>query len=1065
MRDASIVIGLGGIGSDICARTEAMIPADAPDRGRVRFVAIDTDKNSLRDLKRMGFRGTTIQISNNSSVGMCVENQKEDIDGWYPNNPMFNKKPMTEGAGQMRAISRLALHTAVREGKLAPLYRMIDELREISREPAEQAIRIYIISSLSGGTGSGIFLPFAMYLERYVKNLFGDFDSICKGFFLLPSTMKEKVNTFLERRSLDANSYAAIKELSAFLEQGDQQNAESKLVLELAREGELTTSPYSSAGYEYCYLFGKVNRGKLTLKDPCEINNVVADAVYMQVCSPIQGINNSREDNMPKFLAEQSQKLKNKNLRRFGAIGCGELVYPYQQLKEYYAMRWAIDTMSNTWRKYDRIYFEKEREYREKRKKGQRADEVNRAEEYINAIKLADRNDIFAEEIRNFCTTEEGMLWDIYLNKVSDAVAETIGQVRKEIDRSKERIDTIDRLREDIESPNNTRKKKIEKMVEVKKRFEELRLYMEKYVVNNGKYVAEQFFTYFQDAESKPYELVYWLKRAESFIHPNAVRYFLYNLFEAIDSRKKGVEKKKEEARIDVNVLDTYNEKNLKKGLKKKKIPQFLANINRGQEAVYKAASSELEIFCLDFLKSYARELIKAYEEFYENYGDMLQSFEREAETIARELDRQSGITRFYVCADKKCREVIFGQIKEKREYFRASGALSAFIFQLLQKPLQGADINNIQRQVKQYWIDNMGKEFDELLDINILQAIKLEEECQTGHQIETDEVKSIIGKAKGLLEQPLVRYISREETKEISFCCYNSELEKQRGMYQEIMGWLKKQQGVADPYYYSKYQLIFYCSMVGLAAYDILEFYHGRDDSLIDTGEAFQHYEDTMESIVLDDKNRPVLTPHIDRKWYSLMELSDPHKGYQYKKELVIGGIFLYAKLSKRIVGNKESGYHYTSEQANGQNLSKLLQCHQYLYECPMLLMELFQKFEEEIEEDVRECKSVSTCRMFKWMEGESIYRILVQYAEPLTAKEFVTDNIQILISAVGWLVSVCAYQFSGSDWKAVMEDKMKDIGEHGIPADLPEAEMAKKMDRMIRDYYAEQGYKNHGR
>lgn len=1060
MRDASLVIGLGGIGSEICAKAEAMIPVNAPGRNRVRFVAIDTDINSLRDLKRIGFRGTTIQISNNTSVGMCVENQKKEIAEWYPSNPMLNKKPMTEGAGQMRAISRLALHTAVREGKLAPLYRLIDELRQISKEPAEQAIRIYIVSSLSGGTGSGIFLPLAMYLERYVKNLFGDFDSICKGFFLLPSTMKELTDTFLEKRSLDANSYAAIKELSAFLEQGDQHNAGRKLVLELAREGELETSPYSSAGYEYCYLFGKVNRRKLLKCSLKEMMNAVADAVYMQVCSPIRGINNSREDNMPKFLMEQAQKLQNKNLRRFGAVGCGELVYPYKQLKEYYAMKWAIDTMSNTWKQYDRIYFEKEKEYREERKKGRKAEEVNRAEEYINAIKLANRNDIFAEEIRNFCTTEDGMSWDIYLNRVSDAVEDVIGQVRKGIDENKEKIDTVDRLRDDASSRNNTRKQKVGKVVKAIERFEELHLYMKKYIVNNGKYVAEQLFAYHPDAECKPHDMAYWLKQDEVFIHPNAVRYFLYNLFKTIDERKMRAEEKKGGAQVDIKVLDKYSKKTLAKRMKPKDITDLLAKIEKGQEAIYKFACRELEIFCLGYLKNYVGELIKAYEEFYGNYGDMLHSFESEADTIAYELERESGITRFYVCADAKCRDVIFEQIKGKREYFRASGALSAFIFQLLQSPLTGKESKGVKDKVRQYWIDSMGQEFDSVLDINILQAMKLEEECQTGYQLTTDDVKFIIERARELLEVPLVRYISREETKEISFCCYNTELEEQKGIYHDVVDWLKEKQGIADPYYYSKYQLIFYCSMVGLAAYDILEFYHGRDDSLIEPGEAFQHYEDTIQNMVLDDEDRPVLTPHIDQKWYSFLELSDAHKGHQYEKELVIAGIFIYAKLSGHLAGNGSDGYHYTNKEVSWEGDKKLLLCHQYLYKCPSLLKYLFGKFEEELEQDVRNCKSIEDSRVFNYMKGEKIYSLLIEYSEQLAGREFVLSDIKLLICSVEWLVSTCINKFYGRTREDVVKEKMKSIKEKGIPSFCPETEMAKKMDQMIRDFFVEQGY-----
>ncbi len=1063
MRDASVVIGLGGIGSDICVKAESMIPVKAPDRDRVRFVAIDTDINSLMDLRRKGFQGTIIQISDNISVGLCVENQRTEIDEWYPDNPMFNTKPMTEGAGQMRAISRLALHTAVKEGRLSPLYRLIDELRQVSKEPSVQSIRFYVISSLSGGTGSGIFLPLAMYLERYVKSLFGDFDSICKGFFILPSAMKDLTDTFLEKRSLDANSYAAIKELSAFLEQGDKQDAGHELTIELAREGEVVTAPYKSAGYEYCYLFGKVNRRKLLKSSFEEIKNAVANVVYMQVCSPIRGINNSREDNVPKFLAEQAQKLQRRNLRRFGAIGCGELVYPYKQLQDYYAMRWAIDIMSNQWQQYDRIYFEKEKEFREERKKGRKAEEVNRAKEYINAIKLADRNDIFAEEIRNSCVIEGEMAWDVYLKHVSEEIEEIIAQVRTE----KERKDGNGLTREwqDIQSKYKTRKEKVKQARKIWECYEELRMYMGRYVVDNSKYIAERLFTYFPGTEHKSYEMVYWLNRGGGFLHPNGVRYFLYNLIEAIENRKDVLAGKREEAQEDVNALDDYKSKKFDKKVGEKDIPEFLNKIERGQEAIYEASCRELEMLCLDFLGNYATGLIKSYEEFYDNYSNMLQGFANEEDMIAQELERQSGISSFYVCADAKCRDVMFGKLKEKREYLCANSALSAFIFQLLQRPVKGVRAKEILPNIRQYWIDSVGEEFSELLDINIFQAMKLEEECRTGRQLGIDDMKYIIEEARQLLETPLVRYISREETKEISFCCYNSELDEQRGIYQEIVKWLKERQGISDAYYCNRYQLIFYCSTVGIEAHDILEFYHGRDKSLIDTGEAFLHYEDTVQSVVLNDDDRPVIIPHIDQKWYSFLGLPDTHKGYQSAREQVIAGMFLYAYMSKRLVKNGES-YHYTNVQVSRQTFGKLLWCHQYLYKCPQLFEELLQKFKEELEQDVRTCQSVDACRVYKYMEdneSDTVYDTLVEYAESLTEREFIPSDIALLIRSVKWLVTACAYQFNERALESVVMEEMKKLkvkNRHSA-----EAGMAKEMARMIQDFYSEQGYEENGR
>ena len=120
-RAPSVIIGVGGIGSDICASVERMMPADAPDKDGVRFVIIDTDVNSIQDLQRKGFRGTAITLTDNMTVGTCRTLMEQHIKDWYPTSKVFDRKSMTEGAGQQRAISRLALEYAVLEGKLSPL--------------------------------------------------------------------------------------------------------------------------------------------------------------------------------------------------------------------------------------------------------------------------------------------------------------------------------------------------------------------------------------------------------------------------------------------------------------------------------------------------------------------------------------------------------------------------------------------------------------------------------------------------------------------------------------------------------------------------------------------------------------------------------------------------------------------------------------------------------------------------------------------------------------------------------------------------------------------------------
>ncbi len=77
---------------------------------------------------------------------------------------------MSEGAGQVRAISRLALNSTIKTGRIRPLLDAVDDLFRKSGKEMKQAMRAVIVSNFSGGTGSGILLPLAMYLRDYVKD-------------------------------------------------------------------------------------------------------------------------------------------------------------------------------------------------------------------------------------------------------------------------------------------------------------------------------------------------------------------------------------------------------------------------------------------------------------------------------------------------------------------------------------------------------------------------------------------------------------------------------------------------------------------------------------------------------------------------------------------------------------------------------------------------------------------------------------------------------------------------------------------------------------------------------
>ena len=116
----TIIIGLGGIGSDICCRVSRMVKADE-QRKRIRFVCIDTDINDLSRRRDEDPRILIIQTSAPYTVGDYLETNPRAKNEWFPNHNILMHKTPTEGAGQVRAISRLAFEEAVKEGRLGTL--------------------------------------------------------------------------------------------------------------------------------------------------------------------------------------------------------------------------------------------------------------------------------------------------------------------------------------------------------------------------------------------------------------------------------------------------------------------------------------------------------------------------------------------------------------------------------------------------------------------------------------------------------------------------------------------------------------------------------------------------------------------------------------------------------------------------------------------------------------------------------------------------------------------------------------------------------------------------------
>lgn len=522
----TLLVGLGGTGSKIVCRVSQMVTEE--QRKRIGFAVFDTDINELREIREANPFIKTIQTSTKLTVGEYLNIDTHARDEWFPVNGILNSKSLTEGAGQVRAISRLALDTAIRAGNMEPLHNAIEELYKLEGDSSEQALRVVIVSSLAGGTGSGLILPVALYLKNYLATKFQASANITRGFFILPEVFYEVIRGQSERNNLKCNAYATLRELDAFLMKGDEtlpEKYEKTVKLEFPRVGSNDVEEYNVRPYDFCFLFDAQNTEGKKLNSFNQYLDHAANCIYSQSIGPMNKRSNSSEDNTIRELCAERGR------NRYAGAGSAMLIYPYEDVREYIALNWTKECVSSQWLVFDRMYKEKCLANAEMRAQGLNRRDINASVDYIESInQMAKQKDPFALSIEKACTIyDEGGY-----KKVNDKWTEYVGQLKKFVK------DSTMNGQMDLDAQKNLAMGMINEVeIGSKQAAEELQdayREMEKYkdmVVkrseDTARTIAYSIFKAKNDSITKeklPHQMETYLRDEEgNFIHPNAVRY------------------------------------------------------------------------------------------------------------------------------------------------------------------------------------------------------------------------------------------------------------------------------------------------------------------------------------------------------------------------------------------------------------------------------------------------------------------------------------------------------------------------------------------------------------
>lgn len=946
MNAPTLLIGLGGTGCKIVERVSRQVRPE--QRANIAFAVFDTDINDLRGIQERNPHIYTIQTSTKQTVGDYLNQDMHARDTWFPVNAIQNGKTLTEGAGQVRSISRLAFETVIRAGKMEPLHEAIQSLYKVESDRVEQALRVVICSSLAGGTGSGLILPVAMYVKNYLKTHFRQSANITRGFFILPEVFDEVIVGQAERNTLKANAYATLRELDAFLMKGDNtlhERYKDSVVLQFPKTASSGYEEYAVRPYDFCFLFDAQNAdgGKLNSFD--DYLEHAANCIYAQSMSPMNKRSNSSEDNTIRKLA------KERGRNRYAGAGASMLIYPFEDIKSFIALKWAKQSVSSQWLTFDNMYMDICRENTKKMDEGIYAQNPDQAEFYVNQIDaLAKQGEAFSKAIVNSCIRFEAD----GITKSSDRWIDYIRAVMAKVERDLETSSAeIASEHDQVVAQIGNLEKDWDEFITA---FHDIKRYekrYEMYVSGIEQSIAFAMFNPPKDRNidsKQDYKLeTYLISGDNKFLHPNAIRYLLIKILQEMKKIERGLDYELKDGReyfdsFEKRAFDNPDTEEVETvddlaDIKQSKIP-FKKNSSLDQEELkrkYRQYLSKVDEYMVQEAQhhviqkgiDYIASIIKAFSTFYSTLESRVESIDSRINEIYKKYDASKGNTAVYVAASRKCLDKTYAKKVYKGSAVSIDSELAQEIyFKVLnyavmrEKPGNNRYFGSLfDDGILGYFETSVMREYGSDIDIDIITAIE-NEAMYEGNPDTIEDIDTLTYVQKKIdnvrsLSCPFIESPLGEAREPIHACTFNNSLEPERGDDSPRAALIKKalmNAGGSPDADVPKNMIMFYQSFYGLRANDLGKFAPSVESETYNrpTGEYFRAYYDLVKGIHPSTHLSKEITPHIDRWWHLVTKMPDLDEKNQEKQENEIYAAFFWGLVEGYIKLYEEDSHKY---------------------------------------------------------------------------------------------------------------------------------------------------------
>jgi hypothetical protein len=318
----TVVIGLGGTGYGALLKLKKrFIEAYGSLPPIVRFLSIDTTENAEASASPQESADGhldhneqyVLQVGN---PGALINRGNDHIDEWWPTE--IPTSAIIAGAGQVRARGRLALFAKAPE-VYSRIQRAVDDVRNIRNQKqmyteqfqvsSRSGVEVYIVGSLAGGTGSGLFLDIAFMARDIIGN---DEQSNFTATLLLPTLFTRFAGTALVK----PNAYGALKEIEHL------STSKTPFTIDYgSRKVDVTRPPF-----DVVYLIDSINEQGRTVMEQGDLVGLIGDGMYVQIASQIGADSANAIDNIKTQIATAG-RVKGRS-PQYCSFGVASLVMP-----------------------------------------------------------------------------------------------------------------------------------------------------------------------------------------------------------------------------------------------------------------------------------------------------------------------------------------------------------------------------------------------------------------------------------------------------------------------------------------------------------------------------------------------------------------------------------------------------------------------------------------------------------------------------------------------------------------------------------------------------------------